>query len=265
MLATQQPILADWQRFIRSGFREEDFTPALHRHLTTHCALHAPYGDRRAFWGYWFATDWSRLKRFLNQFHPAILRLAEGGVVDSRWLTERDPHRRLNEAMCAEIEAVYPPLARAYDQISRQLYLAEKWALMAQHRAALNADPHHLITLTRRYDETFPLEEVRDFYPLDDAIRGFFADVLAACATESGERLQPRSLFTVTAETPLPVRAVSAFEATAGQSPSSSNPAQMTTRRQRLAGPGIIERSTHHATQDRSQPAKHADPETTRG
>ena len=264
MLTTRQPILADWQRFIRSGFREEDFTPALHRHLTTHCALHAPYapyGDRRSFWGYWFATDWSRLKRLLNQFHPARLRLAEGGVVDSRWLTERDPHRRLNEAMCAEIEAVYPPLAHAYDQISRHLYLAEKWALMAQHRAALNADPHHLITLTRRYDETFPLEEVRDFYPLDDAIRGFFADVLAAWATESEARLQPRSLFTGSGVAAVPVRAVSAFEAAAGQSPVSSSPAQPTARRQRLTGPD----NSSTATRSKSHANRQKHPETAGG
>lgn len=115
-----EQILADWERFLRSGFRYEAFTPLLHRHLVWSCGYSARL-DRRRFWQRYFAGSLERLQRFLAQFarRGPCPESGDGEL----WLSDDWAEAAsVNRAMCAVMEPVYPALTRVLVEAGRPLY-----------------------------------------------------------------------------------------------------------------------------------------------
>lgn len=115
-------ILADWQRFLLSGFKQLFFTRALYAHLTQHGGYIAHYGQEQ-FWNIYFNSDLSRLRACLNQF-GGERQAAEGG--GHHWLDGKAAD--LNTAMCIEAERIVVPLNQVlHDLEIKQVELVEAW------------------------------------------------------------------------------------------------------------------------------------------
>ena len=112
-------VLRAWRRFIRSGFEWEKFTEATYHHVIQHCSFIAHY-DRGGFWDFYFNSDPKHLVRFLNQF-GGDKRSAEYGWT---WWLKGPTGADLNQAMCREMEVIYPALVQVLDGLSRQYQAA---------------------------------------------------------------------------------------------------------------------------------------------
>ena len=114
-------VLRAWQRFIRSGFELEKFTEATYHHVIQHCSFIAHY-DRGGFWDFYFNSAPGDLARFLNQF-GGDRRSAEYGFMGTSWM-KGPTGDDLNQAMCQEMEVVYPALAQVLDGLGREYQAA---------------------------------------------------------------------------------------------------------------------------------------------
>jgi hypothetical protein len=65
--ADKHRVLADWQRFLASGFKQSYFTPALYHTLHQSCAFLA-HTNRERFWQHYFANEVAYLRALLAQF-----------------------------------------------------------------------------------------------------------------------------------------------------------------------------------------------------
>lgn len=101
-------VVADWARFLESGFDPRLFTGRLYRHLTLHCSFIAHF-DRAGFHGFYF-SDPSATQGFLDQFDGTQgCRSVEYG--DTGWIDAGD-YRDVNGAMADEATARMPRLRR---------------------------------------------------------------------------------------------------------------------------------------------------------
>ena len=62
----KESVFKAWVRFVRNGFRAEDFTNRLYKHLSLHCSFIAHY-NQGGFYAVYF-TDPQQTLRFLSQF-----------------------------------------------------------------------------------------------------------------------------------------------------------------------------------------------------
>jgi hypothetical protein len=127
-------VLRAWRRFIRGGFEWEKFTEATYHHVIQHCSFIAHY-DRGGFWDFYFNSDHPNdLARFLNQF-GGDKRSAEYGWTG--WL-KGPTGADLNQAMCREMEVIYPALVQVLDGLTRQYQAAVvRWRESAPAMALL--------------------------------------------------------------------------------------------------------------------------------
>lgn len=107
-------VLRAWRRFIRGGFRYSEFTAALYQHLIQHASFIAHW-NRYGFWQHYFGSDARRLAAFLAQFGGDRQSVEYGATW---WLggTAAD----LNEAMCREMEVIYPALLQVLNDLDVQ-------------------------------------------------------------------------------------------------------------------------------------------------
>jgi hypothetical protein len=136
-------VLRAWRRFIRGGFEFEKFTEATYHHVIQHCSFIAHY-DRGEFWDFYFNSDPKRLMSFLEQF-GGDKRSAEYGWT---WWLKGPTGADLNQAMCREMEVIYPALVQVLDGLARQYQAAvARWresvpamALLAPPIFRINAE-----------------------------------------------------------------------------------------------------------------------------
>ncbi|MBE7556818.1 MAG: hypothetical protein HS126_37725 [Anaerolineales bacterium] len=109
--AGKQQILADWQRFITSGFKKLFFSRDLYRFLHHNCDFIA-HTNQETFWAYYFNSEVNRLRAFLNQF-GGNGHSAEYGT--RAWFN--GPAADLKQAMCQEMVRLYPPLLQVLQDL----------------------------------------------------------------------------------------------------------------------------------------------------
>ena len=107
----KQRVLADWQRFIHSGFKCPYFSDELYRWLGRFAGFIA-HTNQATFWGYYFAGPLVRLRLFLNQF-GGNFQSAEYGT--DAWLD--GPAADLKAAMCREMSLVYGALSQVLQDL----------------------------------------------------------------------------------------------------------------------------------------------------
>jgi hypothetical protein len=104
LTSRQAQLVADWRRFIRGGFRLEDLTEPLYRHLVVHGNPEAADAQNRdEFWETYFISLWT-LNTFLSDCYEA---------------TPQDP---LNQAFKAALDEVYWDLNQRLEEIEMDLY-----------------------------------------------------------------------------------------------------------------------------------------------
>lgn len=121
-------VLRQWEIFLRGGFRWEDFTDRLYRHLTLHCSFIAHY-DRSGFYGTYF-EDPESSAQFLSQFDR------DRGCVSveygwNLWL--KGEYADINRVMCEVIEPFKEDLYGRFDRSARQRDMAEAQRLAGKH------------------------------------------------------------------------------------------------------------------------------------
>jgi hypothetical protein len=130
----KESVLSQWIRFTKNGFRREDFTESLYKHLSLHCAFIAHY-NREGF----FATYFERPEttaQFLSQFDKTkgCKSIEYGGMYWVRYPDFED----LNSAMC---DATEPFKSRVYDECKlkeRISDIRQAKALLLKHGIELN-------------------------------------------------------------------------------------------------------------------------------
>ena len=171
-------LLSDWQTFIQNGFRWQDFSPRLYRHLIQRCRFIAHF-DRRGFWSIYFEQAGPRLVAFLNQFGGDHQAAELGGQA---WLD--GPGSDLNQALSAEMAAIVEPLLAALDELARQAFEAEKWTEVERLAdEAVPAYPHltrsELVgQLARLYDLARPSDPSQSRFTLTDEMRAYLAQAV---------------------------------------------------------------------------------------
>jgi hypothetical protein len=164
----KERVLADWQRFIRGGFRYHHFSPDLYQQLSLHCSFIA-HTDRRRFWEHYFNSAAAALAVFMNQFGGTKV-AAETRWVDWRSGTAAD----LKEAMCNQAEAIFPTFERLLTTYALERYEAEKWADAQERLAQLPAqrrDAQAMSHLGLLIELVFPFEVYLNHLRVDDELR----------------------------------------------------------------------------------------------
>jgi len=131
----KQDILYEWQRFIRSGFRDIFFSDRLYRFLSSHAGFIAP-NNRKTFWNYTFNSDIFRLRVFVNQFGGNLV-AAETQTI--AWLD--GPAADLKRAMCAEMQSISGPVIQVLDDLE---YKHQEMVRVWGEFAAANVGPVNL-------------------------------------------------------------------------------------------------------------------------
>ena len=104
LTSRQAQLVADWRRFIRGGFRLEDLTEPLYRHLVVHGNPEAAdVQNRDEFWETYFISLWT-LNTFLSDCYEAT------------------PQDALNQAFKAALDEVYWDLNQRLEEIEMDLY-----------------------------------------------------------------------------------------------------------------------------------------------
>ena len=102
-------VLLDWQRFIRSGFKQLFFTEAIYR-LLGHFGLSTYFGRERC-WVYYFAGEIEHLRSLLHS-------IVQPHLHNPDWHT--GPAADLKAAMHQELSAVAEPIGQVLDDLERQ-------------------------------------------------------------------------------------------------------------------------------------------------
>jgi len=160
----KETVLHDWRRFIRNGFRAEDFTEAIYRHLISHAAFIAHY-DRLTFWETYFDHDFGHFARFINQF-GGDLRSAELGLTD--W-TDSHTGADLNDALVTEMRLFFEVFIAVLEESAIAAYDADKWAELRELNP--DADSQRLKHLAMIYDDLYPLRDYAQYGPVTEDVR----------------------------------------------------------------------------------------------
>ena len=128
--ADKRHILADWQRFITSGFKKLFFTRDLYRFLHHSCDFIA-HTNQETFWAYTFSSDVNRLRVFLNQFGGNGYAAEYGSRA---WLDS--PAADLKGAMCQAMTGLYAPLLQVLEDLElKHAELGRVWREFALRQA----------------------------------------------------------------------------------------------------------------------------------
>jgi len=207
--ARKETIRRDWRTFIRHGFREEDFSDALYRHLIGHAAFIAHY-DRRTFWAVYFDHDFGHFARFINQF-GGDLRSAELGLPD--WMASRTGADR-NDALISDMRLLFEVFIDVLEKEAGAAHEAEKWAELRELNP--HADSRRLQHLAMIYEDLYPLRDYAQYGPVTAAVRD---KLRRAAQTAIADSAAP-TLFEAQSATSQPVSAqASVFERDQTQSP----------------------------------------------
>ena len=98
--AEKLKVFRAWQRFLKNGLKQEDFSKSLYEHLHLHCSFIAHY-DRGGFYATYF-EDSEDVPKFFQQFDKdkGFKSWEYGGS----WL-DYEPYSDINKAMCEVFEA----------------------------------------------------------------------------------------------------------------------------------------------------------------
>jgi len=103
--AEKLKVFRAWQRFLKNGLKQEDFSKPLYEHLHLHCSFIAHY-DRGGFYATYF-EDSEDVPKFFQQFDKdkGFKSWEYGGS----WLLgsplDNEPDSDINKAMCEVFEA----------------------------------------------------------------------------------------------------------------------------------------------------------------
>jgi hypothetical protein len=131
----KQDILYEWQRFVRSGFRDIFFTDRLYRFLSGYAGFIA-HQNRKIFWNYYFNSDIFRLRALINQFSGSLV-AAE--TQTTAWLD--GPAADLKRAMCTEMQPISAPVIQVLDDLE---YKHQEMVRVWGEFAAANVGPINL-------------------------------------------------------------------------------------------------------------------------
>jgi len=125
--AEKAQILADWQRFCHSGFRQLFFSRSLYQFLHLYCDFTAHFNQAN-FWAVYFNGEMAALQALLNQF-GGDRRAAESGT--TAWLNE--PAADLKQALCRETTTIIDPVRQVLLELEeRHADMARRWQEFAR-------------------------------------------------------------------------------------------------------------------------------------
>ncbi len=127
-------VLKAWVRFLKSGFKFEQFSDRLYKHLTLHCSFIAHY-NRAGFFDVYFTQPEATL-RFMNQFWTGVS--AELGM--TWWMNEGQVCADLNRAMMGEATFYHATLPAQLAEAVKARDLGAAEALLKKHGRALPAE-----------------------------------------------------------------------------------------------------------------------------
>jgi hypothetical protein len=160
----KRQVLYEWQRFIRSGFREIFFTGRLYRFLASHAGFIA-HKDRRTFWHYFFNSDIFRLRIFINQFSGSLV---SAETQTTAWLD--GPAADLKRALCAEMGCISGPVIQILDDLEykhqEMVRVWEEFALANSGLANLTLPPGYQIGENTRNLLAFAIQIALNHPPL---------------------------------------------------------------------------------------------------
>lgn len=135
MSATEkESTLKAWERFLKNGCQEGQFTKALYHHLIQHCMFIAHY-DRGGFYGTYF-TNGGDTAHFLTQFDRSKgCESVEYGM--DIWL--RGDYADINNAMVDVAAKYIPVLTQQAQNRQKQTDITHARALLAKHGIALGS------------------------------------------------------------------------------------------------------------------------------
>lgn len=107
----KQQVFNAWKRFIKGGFKFEQFSDALYKHLSLHCSFIAHY-NRGGFWETYFQNPQDTAK-FFTQFDRT--KGCESVEYGMNWI--RGDYEDLNNAL---VDFVQPLLAIIYTQCGNE-------------------------------------------------------------------------------------------------------------------------------------------------
>jgi len=178
-------LLDDWRHFIRHGFRYEDFSDAIYRHLITRGGFDrfapdttAPAaGDKRYFWTAYFDEGLSWLVAFIEQFGGTLEGVEDWG---DEWI---DHAPDLNRALIEEMQLIYPALVDILLEQEAQVYEAYKqFNLNEMSTADGGWTAEQRADAAAQYDRDFHYfggQEIFDYDGVDDDLRDRLARAVA--------------------------------------------------------------------------------------
>ncbi len=179
-------LLDDWRHFIRHGFRYEDFSDAIYRHLITRGGFDrfapdttAPAaGDKRYFWTAYFDEGLSWLVAFIEQFGGTLEGVEDWG---DEWI---DHAPDLNRALIEEMQLIYPALVDILLEQEAQVYEAYKqFNLNEMSTADGGWTAEQRADAAAQYDRDFHYfggQEIFDYDGVDDDLRDRLTRAVAA-------------------------------------------------------------------------------------
>jgi hypothetical protein len=129
----KESVLRQWTRFVKNGFKENDFTDALYKHLSLHCSFIAHY-NRAGFYATYFERPQTTVK-FLSQFDrdKGCHSVEYGGTSWIRYPEFDD----INSAMCDAIEPYKRAIYLLCESSEREHDLATAKLLFEKHGIAV--------------------------------------------------------------------------------------------------------------------------------
>ena len=249
----QRQIRADWQRFIRSGFEYDLFTPALAEHLAAHCGLsQGHFGSRDALWSWYFNNMHYDLRHLLDQFGGDQLSLSAGSRA---WLD--GPQGVLNRALCRAVEAIYDAMVEALDEM-----LAAEVEMVLQTDERLWADLTPVDRQAQRWARREALTEqaLIDGFYVDEGVRTRLREAMVGLPEEVSPECPPAGQLSLLAPTlrPQPVSVFAAASNAENQSPEREDRTLKRTRLQGRRQPSAAQRQP--AARKQTKGATHVEP-----
>jgi hypothetical protein len=130
----KEMVLKQWVTFVKNGFKWEQFTDRLYKHLTLHCSFIAHY-NRHGFYQTYFEQPEDTVK-FLKQFDMDYrCRSVEYGA--DYWVTDLR-YSDINGAMCSAIDPYKKGIYERCSCTEKQRDLTLASALLAKHGIQMN-------------------------------------------------------------------------------------------------------------------------------
>lgn len=134
--AEKQRVLKQWERFLKSGLKWEQFDKALYHHLMQHCSFIAHY-DRAGFYSTYFESG-DTIKQFLSQFddRAGIPASVEYGM--TYWILD-EGYGDINCEMVRIAGKYIPGLLNEASRSQKDTDIAEATRLLSKHGIKLSS------------------------------------------------------------------------------------------------------------------------------